>query len=122
MTKGQIEAKISEAVSRFEIEHMGRGPKQIRTIVCQDLIIIRLQGFLSLAERNLAQNPQGVELLKQVRTALFENAKDTLEDMVRGIVDVGIISVHSDVSTRTGEKMIVITLEENLEESIQKLG
>ncbi len=54
MTKGQAEAKISEAVSKFEIEYMGRGPKQIRTQIIQDLIIIRLKGFLSQSEQKLA--------------------------------------------------------------------
>ena len=61
MTKGQIEAKVSEAVSRFEIEFMGRGPKQIRTLIVQDLIVIRLKGFLSQSEQKLAENNQGVE-------------------------------------------------------------
>jgi uncharacterized protein YbcI len=116
MTKGQIEAKISEAVSKFEIEYMGRGPKQIRTIIIQDLIIIRLKGFLSQSEQKLAENKQGVELLKKVRTTLFESAREYLQDLIKNILDIQIISTHSDVSTKTGEKIIVITVSENLEE------
>lgn len=119
MTKGQIEAKISEAVSKFEIEYMGRGPKQIRTIIIQDLIIIRLKGFLSQSEQKLAENSQGVELLKKVRTTLFENAREYLQSLVRQIVDVDIVSTHSDVSTKTGEKIIIITVGENLEEKLR---
>ena len=76
MTKGQIEAKISEAVSKFEIEYMGRGPKQIRTMIIQDIIVVRLVGFLSQSEQKLAANPNGVELLKKVRMMLFENASE----------------------------------------------
>ena len=74
MTKGQIESKLSEAISKFEIEQMGRGPEKIRTIIFQDLIIIRLKGFLSTSEKSLAQNKEGIDLIKKVRTALFENA------------------------------------------------
>ncbi|HOV40199.1 MAG TPA: DUF2294 domain-containing protein [Oscillospiraceae bacterium] len=120
MTKGQIEAKISEAVSKFEIEYMGRGPKQIRTLIIQDLIIIRLKGFLSQSEQKLAENSQGVELLKRVRTTLFENARSYLETIIKDVVDVDIVSTHSDVSTKTGEKIIVITVGENLEERFEK--
>ncbi|MCD8498852.1 MAG: DUF2294 domain-containing protein [Clostridiales bacterium] len=120
MTKGQTEAKISEAVSRFEIEFMGRGPKQIRTLIVQDLIIIRLKGFLSQSEQLLAENNQGVELLKKVRTTLFETSKSYLETFIREVVDVDIISIHSDVSTRTAEKIIVITLRENLEDQLTR--
>ena len=120
MTKGQIEARISEAVSKFEIEFMGRGPKQIRTLIIQDLIVVRLKGFLSQSEQKLAESSQGVELLKKVRTMLFEGSRDFLEAMVKEVVDVDIISTHSDVSTKTGEKIIIITVGENLEERFSR--
>ena len=120
MTKGQAEAKISEAVSRFEIEHMGRGPKQIRTLIIQDLVIIRLKGFLSQSEQKLVENSQGVELLKKVRTMLFENSRDYLVNLVKEVVDVEVISTHSDISTKTGEKIIVLTVGKNLEESFSR--
>ncbi len=120
MTKGQTEAKISEAVSKFEIEFMGRGPKQIKSIIIQDIIVIRLKGFLSQAEQKLAENPQGIELLKKVRLTLFENSRTYLEDLIKEIIDVDIISMHSDVSTKTGEKLIVIIVSENIESRFEK--
>lgn len=120
MTKGQLEAKISEAVSTFEINYMGRGPKQIKTTICQDLIIIRLKGFLSQAEQKLAESSQGVELLKRVRTTLFEGAKEYLERLIKEVIDVDIVSIHSDVSTRTGEKVIILTVEEGIESKYTK--
>jgi len=120
VTKGQTEAKISEAVSAFEISYMGRGPKEIKTTICQDLIIIRLKGFLSQVEKKLAESSQGVELLKQVRTSLFESAREYFEMQITEVVDIGIVSLHSDVSTRTGEKIIIITLAEDLENSFCK--
>ncbi|MDP3447922.1 MAG: DUF2294 domain-containing protein [Eubacteriales bacterium] len=120
MTKGQTEAKISEAVSKFEIEYMGRGPKQIRTLIVQDLIVVRLKGFLSQSEQKLAENSQGVELLKKVRAVLFEKSRDYLISLIQEVVDVEIISTHSDVSTKTGEKIIVITTAEDLEERFSR--
>ncbi|AYO29746.1 MAG: hypothetical protein PWR06_1554 [Thermoanaerobacteraceae bacterium] len=120
MTKGQVEAKISEAISKFEIEFMGRGPKQIRTIIIQDLIIVRLKGFLSQSEQKLAESSQGIELIKKLRATLFENAREYLETLIKEVIDVNIISTHSDVSTKTGEKIIVITVDENLEEKFNK--
>ena len=120
MTKGQIESKISEAISRFEIEQMGRGPEKIRTTIMQDLILIRLQGFLSNSEKNLAQNREGIDLIKKVRTALFENARESLESAVRSVIDVNVISTYSDVSTRTGEKIIVIVVDCDIEEKFAR--
>lgn len=120
LTKGQVEAKISEAVSKFEIEFMGRGPKQIRSLIIQDLIVIRLKGFLSQSEQKLAENSQGVDLLKKVRTTLFESARGYMEALIKEVIDVDIISTHSDVSTKTGEKIIVLTVGENLEDRFNK--
>lgn len=120
MTKGQIESKISEAISKFEIEQMGRGPEKIRTLIFQDLIIIRLKGFLSPSEKNLAQNKEGVELIKKVRTALFENARSGLEEAIMSVVDANVISTFSDVSTKTGEKIIAIVVDKNIEAFINE--
>lgn len=117
MTKGQIESKLSEAISKFEIEQMGRGPEKIRTMIFQDLIVIRLKGFLSTSEKSLAQTKDGIELIKKIRTALFENAREGLEETIKSVIDVNVISTHSDVSTKTGEKIIAIVVDQNIEEN-----
>ncbi len=116
MTKGQLEAKISEIVSKFEIEYMGRGPKTIKTYILNDMIVVRLTGFLSPSEQKLTDNPQGVELLKKVRTSLFEGGRGYLETMIADAIGVAIVSTHADISTKTGEKIIIITLDRNLED------
>lgn len=117
MTKGQIESKLSEAISKFEMEQMGRGPEKIRTVIFQDLIVFRLKGFLSVSEKSLAQNKDGIELIKKVRTALFENAREELEEAIKSVLDVTIVSTYSDVSTKTGEKIIAIIVDQNIEEN-----
>jgi len=120
MTKGQMQAKISEAISKFEIEYMGRGPKNIRTYIINDMIIVRLTGFLSPSEQKLTDNPQGIELFKKVRTSLFEGGRGYLETLIMDVIGVAIVSTHSDISTKTGEKIIVLTTDRNLEELITK--
>jgi uncharacterized protein YbcI len=120
MTKGQLEAKISEAVSKFELEYMGRGPKLIRTYIINDMIIIRLSGVLSPSEQKLTDNPQGVELFKKVRSTLFEGGRGYLETLITEIINVAIVSTHSDISTKTGEKIIIITIDKNIEDIITK--
>jgi uncharacterized protein YbcI len=118
LSKGQIEAKICEAFSRFETDYMGRGPRQIKAYILQDMIIVRMLGFLSQSERKLAETLQGVEQIKKLRTMLFENAKADIESMILPIINVDIASIHSDVSTKSGEKIIIITLGCNLEECL----
>ena len=115
LTKGQLEAKISEQVSKFEIEYMGRGPKSIKTYIINDMILVRLAGVLSPSEQKLTENPQGVDLIKKVRASLFEGGRGYLETLISEVIDVAIVSTHSDISTKTGERIIVLTLDRNLE-------
>src|SRR4029078_753232 len=106
-TQGEIEASICQGMSRFEQEYMGRGPKDIRTHLIDDLVVVRLKGVLTAAEQHLVQllpAEKGRDLLKQVRTHLLETARPLMEAMIREITGVRVLSLHHDISTTTGEK------------------
>lgn len=115
MTKGQLEAQISEVVAKFERDFMGRGPKKIKTKIIEDVILVRQWGFLTQAEQKLSNTNEGIELIKRLRVSLFENSLQTFKDLFKDI-NIDIESIHSDVSTVTGEKVIVITFKEDIEE------
>ena len=112
-TQGEIEAAVCEGVARFEHEHMGRGPKDIRAHLLDDLLVVRLHGVLTAAEQHLVQSlpaEKGRDLLKQVRTHLVETARPLMEAMVEGITGVKVLSLHHDISTVTGEEVVLFTL------------
>ena len=114
-TQGEIEAAICEGISRFEQEYMGRGPKDIHAHLIGDLVLVRLRGVLTAAEQQLVKtlsSDKGRELLKQVRTQLMETARPALEAMVQGITGTGVVSLHHDISTVTGEEVVLFTLAE----------
>jgi len=110
MTKGQIESKISEAIIKFEKEYMGRGPVETRTFIIEDLVVVRLKGVLTPAEEKLAKTKDGADLIKRTRALLIEEGKIILYEMINEIMGVKVISLHTDVSTKTGERVIVFTL------------
>jgi uncharacterized protein YbcI len=115
LTKGQMEAEISKALISFEREHMGRGPVEAKTYIFEDIVLIRLKGVLTPAERHLAIDEEGIQLIKQVRTKLMENAHAMLNDIIQRITGVSPVSLYTDISTKTGERFIIITFEEELE-------
>lgn len=115
-TQGQIEAAICEGIRRFEQEFMGRGPKEIHSHSIDDVILVRLQGVLTAAEQQLVQTlptEKGRDLLKQVRIQLIETARPVLESMVLEVTGVKVVSLHHDISTVTGEEIVVFTLAES---------
>ncbi|MBX3397150.1 MAG: DUF2294 domain-containing protein [Gemmataceae bacterium] len=115
-TKGELETEISGAVIRFKRDYMGRGPHEVRTFLVEDLAIVRLKGVLTPAEQRLAQveDPhRGRDLIKQIRIELIEHGREILEEAVQHILQVRVLSLHTDISTRTGESVIVFTLSED---------
>jgi uncharacterized protein YbcI len=116
-THGEIEAAICEGISRFEQDYMGRGPKDIRAHLIGDLLVVRLQGVLTAAEQHLVKSlpaEKGRDLLKQVRNHLIETARPILEAMVRDVTGTKALSLHHDISTVTGEEIVVFTLAERV--------
>jgi uncharacterized protein YbcI len=114
-TQGEIEAAICKGMSHFEQEYMGRGPKDIRAHLIGDLLVVRLQGVLTAAEQHLVRTlpaEKGRDLLKQVRAQLIEVARPALEALVQDITGIKPRSLHHDISTHTGEEIVVFTLVE----------
>lgn len=118
--KGQLEAEISASITQFEREHLGRGPKEVRTWIIQDMILIRLRGVLTPAEEKLAADPDGHHLVKEVRTRLIEGSRPMIDEMIERLTGIQAVSLHSDVSLRRGERVIVITLAEDLEGKLKR--
>jgi uncharacterized protein YbcI len=115
-TQGEIESAVSEGMSRFEQEYMGRGPKDVHAHLVSDLLVVRLKGVLTAAEQHLVKTlptEKGRDLLKQVRSHLIEIARPTMEAMVEGITGVKVVSLHHDISTVTGEEVVLFTLAES---------
>jgi len=115
-SKGDVEAEIRQAVIRFEKEFMGRGPFETRTYLLDDMVMVRLEGVLTPAEVHLAQSEGGRrrELLKQVRWELLEKGRPMLEAVILNIIGIPVESVHTDISTRTGERIIIFRLKEEM--------
>ena len=112
-TQGEIEAALCEGISRFEQDYMGRGPKDIHAHMLGDLLVVRLKGVLTAAEQHLVKSlsaEKGRDLLKQVRTHLIETARSIMEAMVEKVTGVKVVSMHHDISTITGEEVVLFTL------------
>jgi uncharacterized protein YbcI len=112
-TRGEIEAAICEGISRFEQDYMGRGPKDIHAHLIGDLLVVRLRGVLTAAEQQLVKSlpaEKGRDLLKQVRSQLIETARAVMEAMVHEVTGVKPLSLHHDISTVTGEEIVLFTL------------
>ena len=119
-TKGEIEAAISYAIVQFEIDYMGRGPKETRTHIVEDLVIVRLKGVLTPAEEQLTKSAEGKDLVKKMRSTLIEKARPLLYQVLGDITGTKILDLHTDISTESGERVFVFALENNLEKTLAR--
>jgi uncharacterized protein YbcI len=119
-TKGEVEAEISEAMVKFEVEYMGRGPKEVRSFIVEDMILVRLKGVLTQAEQQLAKSSEGVDLIKMLRTTLIKNARPVLFQVIGDICGIQVLSLYTDISAARSERIIVFALESDLEKTLPR--
>jgi uncharacterized protein YbcI len=77
------------------------------------MVIVRLRGILTAAEHELARSgglERGTLLVKSVRTELLEKARPLLESIIQDVTSRKVVSMHTDLSTTVGERVIVFTL------------
>ncbi|MFP4416276.1 MAG: DUF2294 domain-containing protein [Chitinivibrionales bacterium] len=114
LTRGEAEAQITQAMIKFEREYKGRGPEESKTFIIEEHVFVRLRGVLTPAERQLAKSDDaatGRKLIKQVRRELIEKARYLLEAIIFDVLGTKVVSLHTDISSMTGERIIVFTLE-----------
>ncbi len=115
LTQAESEATICEGIEHFQEEFLGWRSKQIRANFIKDLLVIRILGALTLAERQLSKalpSEKGRDLVKQVRKQLLKLARPMLESLVYEVAGVKALSMHHDLSTVTGEEVVVFSLAE----------
>lgn len=113
LTKGELEAEFTKRIVKFEKEYLGRGPIDARTYLINDMVLVRLRGVLTPAEEKLIENKEGRVLVKETRRQLFETSRSMVEEFVTEVLDTELIDLFSDISTDTGERIIVLTVKEN---------
>jgi uncharacterized protein YbcI len=119
-TKGEIEAEISRAIVQFEIDYMGRGPRESCVHIIEDLVVVRLKGVLTPAEEQLTKSVDGKELVKKMRATLIDKARPLLYQVVGDITGSKILDLHTDISTESGERVFVFSLRNNLQKSLAR--
>ncbi|MFC7372451.1 DUF2294 domain-containing protein [Fictibacillus iocasae] len=117
-TKGTIETEISKVITQWEKDFLGRGSVSVKTDILRDMIIVNLQGVLTPAEYVVCETKEGMLMIKKTRSELVECGIENLKDIILTITGEKVKSFHTDISSRTGERVMVFKLEENLEKKI----
>jgi len=115
LTKGGIESAIRNAIIKFEQEFMGRGPEDVRAYIVRDLVVVRLKGVLTPAERQLAKSVEGVDMVKRIRQTLIAQGRDRLFEQVNDITGAKALALYTDINAQIGEKVLVFTVDRDLE-------
>ena len=113
LTQEESEAAICDGIIRFQEEYMGWRSEQIHVHFIKDLVVVRIRGVLTLAERQLGKSSppeKGRDLIKRARKQLLELARPMLESLVHEVAGVKVLSMHHDISTVTGEEVVVFSL------------
>jgi uncharacterized protein YbcI len=118
-TKGEVESAIRNAVIKFEQEFMGRGPEDVRAFILKDIVLVRLKGVLTPAERQLAKTAEGIEMVRRLRQTLIAQGREKLGQQIDDITGAKTTGLFTDIDTQIGERIIVFTLDQDIESAFQ---
>ncbi|OMP68112.1 DUF2294 domain-containing protein [Domibacillus epiphyticus] len=119
-SKGAIESEISKALTRWEKDFLGRGSVSVKTDILRDMIIVTLRGILTPAEYALCETKEGAISIKRLRSDLIESGLEGLKDIIFSITGGKVKSFHTDISTLTGERVMVFKLFNDIEKTMQE--
>lgn len=114
-TKGSVEAEISRAITQWEKDFLGRGSISVKSDILRDMIIVTLRGILTPAEYLVCETKDGMLSIKQNRSNLVESGLESLKEIIFEITGCEVISFHTDISTTTGERVMIFKLSSDLE-------
>ncbi|AZB42019.1 DUF2294 domain-containing protein [Bacillus sp. FJAT-42376] len=114
-TKKKLEADVSEALIKFQRELIGRGPQEAKTYIMRDMVITRFKGVMTVEEKHLVERDDGRKLVKHMRQLLREMYSEKYEEIIEGLTGCKVLSSHSDISTKTGERIEMFIMDQDLE-------
>ncbi|UII57070.1 DUF2294 domain-containing protein [Cytobacillus spongiae] len=117
-TKGSLESEISKAITQWEKDYLGRGSVSVKADILRDMVIVSLQGILTPAEYRVCETKDGMLTIKKTRSELVESGIENLKEIIFSITGVEVKSFHTDISSRTGERVMVYKLHEDLEKTL----
>lgn len=115
ISKGELEDKISRSLTQWEKEYLGRGSVTVKTDILRNMIIVLMKGILTPAEQTVSESPEGALNIKRIRADLVESGRDNLGKLIKELTGANVSSFHTDISTRTGERVMMFILDDNLE-------
>ena len=118
-SKGTLEAEISQALTHWEKHYLGRGSVSVKSDILRDMIIVTLHGILTPAEYSLCQDKEGLLSVKTNRNSLVETGITDLKEIIFTITGEEVVNFHTDISTNTGERIMVFRLSGDLENKLR---
>lgn len=118
ITKGQTEAEISKALTQWEKDYFGRGPLLVKTDILRDMVIVVLKGVITPAEYKLCETIEGISSIKKLRSDLIEAGKENLLEIIKAQTGEDVATFHTDISTKTGERIMIFKLSADLEKKL----
>lgn len=117
-SKGVLEAEISKALTHWEKTYLGRGSVSVKSDILRDMVIVVLKGILTPAEYSVCQEKEGRLSIKTIRNSLVESGVEELKEVLLNITGEEVVSFYTDLSTQTGERMMIFKLSEDLQSKL----
>ena len=104
-----VAQQIAQAAIAFQQQRTGHEPKSVAVVLSGDMVLVTLHEALSLAEKALAQSPEGAAQVQEFHRQLFTNSADELRQEIKRITGVEVREATAEVEPTSGTVVQVFT-------------
>jgi len=103
---------VNLIVTNFLVTHVGENPKEMKTEITNDIVVVLIRGLLPPAEKDLLErNGITVASYQQMREQLFKKSEHILRARVADFLKRSIKGIHYIFGTQPEDMSIIIYLE-----------
>ena len=102
---------VNLIVKNFLLNHMGEKPKDMKTEITDDLIVVFIRDLLPPAEEEMLKRKGGVESYRELRLKLFEQSEHILHERLSDFLQKRVRKIHYIYGTQSEDMNIVIYFE-----------
>ncbi|MEW6697198.1 MAG: DUF2294 domain-containing protein [Bacillota bacterium] len=115
MPQGKLAKGITDQMIQWCQNYLGQNITEVKTDIIRDMIIVSVKGEIPSSEQHLSREKEGMLLVKDVRRQLIECGLESLDNTFFNLTGSRRVSLHTDVSTKTGERIFVFKMDRALE-------
>ncbi|WP_167546661.1 Na-translocating system protein MpsC family protein [Stieleria maiorica] len=94
--------QLARVASTLQRQRTGVAPKTVTATLCENTLVVTMEGVLTPAEQALAQTPPGVTQVQEFHRQLFASSSESMREKIKTITGRDVREEAAEIQTDAG--------------------